>query len=327
VNPVTKAMYHPWTQSDAGSIIPSSNLLTPDGKPGLTGEYYEGLAFNSSFTTRTDSIINFNWGMDAPMQGMTEDTYSIRWRGKIIAPETGEYTINTFTDDGARVWVDNKQIINDWTDHAPLLNTGKIYLEAGKKYDVKFEYFEFKMGALAQLNWILPSQKKVDSTSLPDKTRNVYLPGSAAWIDFWTGNKIAGGQTITAPAPISKIPLYVKAGSIIPMGPFLQFATEKPADPIELRIYPGADGTFELYEDENDNYNYEKGKYALIPFSWNDKTKTLTVGDRKGVFAGMLKKRIFNVVLVNQTTGVGLELSKVSTALQYQGKRTSVKMQ
>ena len=146
------------------------------------------------------------------------------------------------------------------------------------------------MGAVAQLHWILPSQKKVDTNTLPEKTRKVYLPGTSAWIDFWTGEKFTGGHTITTPAPIDIIPLYVKAGSMIPMGPYIQYATEKPADPIELRIYPGADGTFELYEDENDNYNYEKGKYALIPFSWNDKTKTLTISDRKGEFDGMLKK-------------------------------------
>jgi alpha-D-xyloside xylohydrolase len=152
------------------------------------------------------------------------------------------------------------------------------------------------------------------------------LPGPTAWIDFWTGEKFAGGQTITAPAPIDIVPVYVKAGSIIPMGPYLQYATEKPADPIELRIYQGADGTFELYEDENDNYNYEKGKYALIPFFWNDKLKTLTIGDRKGEFDGMLKKRTINIILVNQKTGTGLDISKYSTSLQYNGKRASVKM-
>jgi alpha-D-xyloside xylohydrolase len=118
----------------------------------------------------------------------------------------------------------------------------------------------------------------------------------------------------------------VKAGSIIPMGPHLQYATEKPADPIELRIYPGADGTFELYEDENDNYNYEKGKYASIPFSWNDQLKTLTIGDRRGEFDGMLKQRKFNIVLVNQTTGIGVDISKSSTPVQYNGKRVSVEM-
>ena len=326
VNPVTKAMYYRWVEEDEGSIIPTENLLSQDSEPGLTGEYYEDMDFNSLFKTQTDSIINFSWGMDAPMQGMPMDSFSIRWSGKIIAPETGVYTINTMTDDGARVWVDNKQIINDWTDHAPLINSGKINLEAGKSYDLTFEYFEYKMGAVAQLHWILPSQKKTETIALPEKTRKLYLPGHDAWIDFWTGEKFAGGQTITAPAPIDIIPLYVKAGSIIPMGPYLQYATEKPANPIELRIYPGADGAFELYEDENDNYNYEEGKYTLIPFFWNDKFKTLTIGDRKGEFNGMLKQRVFNIVLVNQTTGIGLDISKVSASVQYNGKRTSVKM-
>ena len=326
VNPVTKAMVHPWVEENAGTIVPSGNLLTPDEKPGLTGEYYNGMEFNSLFTSRRDSLINFRWGMNGPMQGMTEDTFSVRWSGKIIAPETGEYTINTMTDDGARVWVDNKRIIDDWTNHAPLVNSGKVNLEAGKSYDLKFEYFDYKMGAVARLYWIPPSQKKTETVTLPEKTRKVYLPGPAAWIDFWTGEKLDGGQTITAPAPIDIIPLYVKTGSIIPMGPYLQYATEKPADPIELRIYPGEDGSFELYEDEDDNYNYEKGKYTVIPIYWNDQSKTLTIDDRKGAFEGMLKKRTFNIVLVNQTTGTGVELSKVTTSIQYHGKRVSVKM-
>ena len=326
VNPVTVPMYYPWVQINSGSIIPSSNLLSQDGKHGLTGEYYNGMEFNSLVKTQTDSIINFRFGMDAPMKGMTSDTFSVRWSGKIIAPETGEYSINTMTDDGARIWVDNKQIINDWTDHAAKLNTGKINLEASKSYDFRFEYFDYLMGASAQLYWVLPSQKKVEKGNLAEKTRKVYLPGSAGWIDFWTGKKFTGGQTITAPAPIDIIPLFVKEGSIIPMGPFLQYSSEKPEDPIELRIYPGADGNFELYEDENDNYNYEKGRYALIPFSWNDKSKTLTVGDRKGEFNGMLKKRTFNVVLVNQTNGTGLDISKSSTSVPYDGKHTSIKI-
>ena len=326
INPVTTPMYYPWVQTEVGSVIPHSNLLTLDGKHGLTGEYYKGMKFNSLFKTRTDSVVDFRWEMDAPMQGMTQDTFSVRWRGKIIAPETGEYTINTMTDDGARLWIDDKLIINDWTDHAPLVNSAKINLEAGKSYDLKFEYFDYLMGAVAQLHWILPSKKKPDKNALSEKTRKVYLPGTNAWIDFWTGEKITGGQTITAPAPIEIMPLYVKEGSIIPMGPYLQYTTEKPADPVELRIYPGADGTFELYEDENDNYNYEKGKYTLIPFFWNDKLKTLTISERKGEFEGMLKKRTFNIVLVDKTNGIGVEISKTSTSIHYDGKRISVKV-
>jgi alpha-D-xyloside xylohydrolase len=326
VNPVTEPMYHAWIKADSGTIIPAKNLMTPDGKPGLTGEYYEGMDFKNLFTTRTDTIIDFAWGELEPIKGMTIDTFSIRWKGIILAPETGEYYINTITDDGSRVWVDDKMIIDDWQDHAPVIAPGKIFLEAGKSYNIKFEYYENKIGAVAQLRWILPSRQKKDTVPLPEKTRKVYLPGRSTWIDFWTGEKYNGGQTVTAPAPIDIMPLFVKAGSIIPMGPFIQYAEEKPADPIELRIYPGADGSFELYEDENDNYNYEKGKYALIPFSWNDKSKTLTIGDRKGGFDGMLKKRTFNIVLVDKTTGTGVELSKISSAVQYSGKRTSIKI-
>ncbi len=104
---------------------------------------------------------------------------------------------------------------------------------------------------------------------------------------------IEGGQTIDAAAPIETIPLYIKAGSIVPMGPYLQYATEKPADPIELRVYAGANAEFTLYEDENDTYNYEKGKYSIIPITWNEAEKSLTIGERKGEFEGMLKESYF----------------------------------
>ena len=326
VNPVLEAMYYPWGEEDSGKIISSKYLLDVNGKPGLTGEYYEGMDFNKLFTTQTDQKVEFNWGNNEPLKGMTPDTFSIRWRGQIIAPETGEYTFSTFTDDGVRLFIDNKLIVNYWQDQAPLIQSGRIVLEAGKKYDVKLEYYENGMGAVAELRWIIPSEKKVVAVNLPDKTRKVYLPSQTKWFDFWTGKTFSGGQNIIAPAPIEIIPLYVKAGSIIPMGPFLQYSTEKPADPIELRVYTGADGSFTLYEDENDNYNYEKGKYAIIPFSWNDKTKTLIIGDRKGEFEGMLKERTINIVTVNQSTGIGLEPSNTYKTIHYSGKNIKVKV-
>jgi alpha-D-xyloside xylohydrolase len=158
-----------------------------------------------------------------------------------------------------------------------------------------------------------------------EKTRKVYLPKTANWYDFWTGQILTGGQTINATAPIDILPLYIKAGSIVPMGPYLQYATEK-ADPIELRIYPGADAKFELYEDENDNYNYEKGKHAIIPFSWNDKEKILIIGERQGEFDGMLKERSFNIVIVNPSAGIGIEPSKTFKTTSYTGKSIKVKI-
>lgn len=154
-----------------------------------------------------------------------------------------------------------------------------------------------------------------------EKTRKVYLPNSTEWYDFWTGSKFTGGQTINSPTPIGTIPLYIKAGSIIPMGPFLQYATEKQADTIELRVYPGADGSFTIYEDENDTYNYEKGIYSTIVIKWNDAKRTLTIKDRIGTFPEMLKERTFKVVIVSKEKGTGVEISKVpDKVLKYNGK-------
>jgi alpha-D-xyloside xylohydrolase len=147
---------------------------------------------------------------------------------------------------------------------------------------------------------------KGDGSDNSVKTRKVYLPKSTKWYDFWTGKKLTGGQTIDAQSPIETIPVYVKAGSIVPMGPFLQYATEKPADPMELRIYTGSNGKFVLYEDENDNYNYEKGVYSTIPIQWNEAKQELTIGKRTGNFPGMLNKRTFKIVWVGTGHGSGL---------------------
>ena len=155
-------------------------------------------------------------------------------------------------------------------------------------------------------------------------TRQVYLP-DAKWYDFWTGATVAGGHTINAIAPLERIPLYVRAGSILPLGPDEEWATEKAADPIELRIYGGANGDFTLYEDENDNYNYEKGTYATIPMHWDDASHTLTIGDRKGQFPGMLESRSFHVVFVSENHGVGVNPSdEVDKLVPYSGRQVTV---
>src|SRR6266700_8399620 len=151
--------------------------------------------------------------------------------------------------------------------------------------------------------------------------RQLYLP-VATWYDFWTGSAVEGGQTISAIAPLDRLPLYVRAGSILPLGPDEEWSTEKPADPIELRIYRGASGDFTLYEDENDNYDYEKGANATIPLHWDDATRTLTIGDRKGQFPGMLENRAFRVVFVRENHGVGVGPSdKTEKVVQYSGKQ------
>ena len=159
------------------------------------------------------------------------------------------------------------------------------------------------------------------------KTRKVYLPEGTKWINFWTGETANGGQTIDAKAPVDILPLYVKAGSVVPMGPNVEYATQNPAGAIELRIYPGADGEFSFYEDENDNYNYEKGKSSTFTIKWNDKLRQLTLSDRKGSFPGIVKKHKFNIVLVKPGHGVdgGITTGADETVI-YAGKWLSVKL-
>jgi len=155
-------------------------------------------------------------------------------------------------------------------------------------------------------------------------TRHLYLPRTK-WVDFWTGETQNGGGYVDAPAPLSTMPLYVRAGSIVPLGPELQYSNEKAADPIELRIYPGADADYLLYEDENDNYNYEKGAYATIALHWNDQGRTLTIGDRRGSFPGMLAHRTFQIVVVKQGHGTGIDAtSPPDQVVQYDGSNKEV---
>jgi alpha-D-xyloside xylohydrolase len=155
-------------------------------------------------------------------------------------------------------------------------------------------------------------------------TRQVYLPQSK-WYDFWTGSAIEGGRMITANAPLERLPLYIRAGSIVPLGPEEEWSTEKPADPIELRIYRGADGDFSIYEDENDTYNYEKGAHATIPLHWDEAAHTLTIGNRQGQFPGMLENRTFRVMFVRDNHGVGVNPSDdTDKVVQYAGKQITV---
>jgi len=151
------------------------------------------------------------------------------------------------------------------------------------------------------------------------KSTKVYLPEGTVWYDFWTNEKVNGGQEIAKATTIDEIPLYIKAGSIIPFGPQVQYATEKKWDNLEIRVYPGANGEFMLYEDENDNYNYEKGVYSTISFTWNDAKKSLTINDRKGSFPGMLATRKFNIVVI----AAG---QKIDKAITYSGKKLVVKL-
>jgi alpha-D-xyloside xylohydrolase len=159
------------------------------------------------------------------------------------------------------------------------------------------------------------------------RTREVYLPRQRGWYDLYTSKHYQGGQTITADAPYTRIPVFVPEGSIIPFGPDMQWSDEKPASLINLYVYAGHDGSFTLYEDEGTNYNYEKGRYATIGFNYDDEHRTLTITDRKGSFEGMLQNRKFNVVLISTDHNQPLNLDNPKGKLvKYSGKQVKVKL-
>ena len=159
------------------------------------------------------------------------------------------------------------------------------------------------------------------------REREVYFPAACGWYDLYTGKHIAGGQTLVVDAPFEKIPVFVREGAIIPFGPEMQWSDEKPAELINLYIYAGADGKFELYEDEGTNYNYEKGKWATIDITYDDAARTVTFGKRIGSFPGMLKERRFNVVLVSKDGAKALDLENPQGKMvDYSGKAVTVKL-
>lgn len=184
-------------------------------------------------------------------------------------------------------------------------------------YDKKYEYM------FGDAILVCPVVEEGQTTS------HNYLPAGTRWIDFWTGQTFEGGQTVTKQANLDIIPLYVRAGSILPWGPDVQYSNEKPWDALELRVYPGADGGFTLYEDELDGYGYEQGAYTEIPIRWDDATHTLTIGGREGKgFKGMLTKRKFNIVVVTPAgAGTGdAHATRFTKTVTYTGKAVSVKL-
>jgi alpha-D-xyloside xylohydrolase len=159
------------------------------------------------------------------------------------------------------------------------------------------------------------------------RSRDVYLPAGTAWYVFYTGDRVEGGARVKAAAPLNRMPLYVRAGSIIPIGPDIQYTGEKPDAPITFYVYTGHDGAFTLYEDAGTDYGYEKGAFASIPVAYNDATGELTIGARKGEFPGMVRKRVFKIRWISSGGGKDLmNFDAVADAtVDYSGEQVVVR--
>jgi len=284
----------PYWTTDIGGFISGGNLNDPKFRE-LFVRWFEFGAFSPIFRvhgTRNPSE-NELWSYGEDAEKILVDYDTLRYR---LMPYIYSQAWQVTSNHGTLM----RPLVMDWRNDVEAQNTGDEYLFGPA---------------------ILVSPVTTEGAS----SRTVYLP-KATWYDFWTGEQVEGGRRVQADAPLSKMPLFVRAGSIVPLGPEMEWTTEKPADPIELRIYPGADGDFVLYEDENDGYAYEKGAHATIALHWDDGAKTLTIGTREGSFKGMLEKRTFQVVVVRSNHGVGIGVTPdAERNVDYEGTKIEVR--
>jgi alpha-D-xyloside xylohydrolase len=244
----------------------------------------------------------------------------------ITAPEDGEYEIGLEGNDGFRLKIDGKTVVEDWAAGAARYKSATMTLRKGQSFKVGIEYYQVDGNRVLRLAWRRPSERQVTGGHKPalNEAVETYLPAGAGWYDFWTNERFEGGRRVTRLAPLDIIPLYIRAGSIVPMGPNVQYATQDPGAPYEVRIYPGADAHFTLYEDDNETYAYEKGARATYELVWNDVAKTLSIGQRKGSFPGMTQRRDLNLVVMTSAREGGMEMQPATKRVSYSGKATKV---
>lgn len=307
VQPITKPMFN--AELPPPPTVPAAQLRTPDGQPGLELEYYRGMNFEQLASRTVDAQAEHHWP-DAPLGSVPPgldslQNFSARWQGQIVAVEDGEHEIGVEGDDGFRVWLEDKLVVEDWKESGARFAGARVALRKGQAVRVRVDYFQKGGGRVMRLAWRTPSEQ----SSLAERQRRLdlrqttLLPAGTDWYDFWTGQRHAGGAGATRRYAIDEFPLFVRAGSIVPLGPVVQYAGEKPDAPYEIRIYPGADGRFTLYDDDGESYRYEKGEYATVALAWDDARRTLRIGAREGSFPGMTERRTLNVRLMPSRSG------------------------
>ncbi|NLX26962.1 MAG: DUF5110 domain-containing protein [Lentisphaerae bacterium] len=329
VHPVTRSMAV--SENMPPATIPTENLRSTDGERGLDVQYFSGVNFDTPKDTLLDKNVDHDWPgppLAGPPGGLDGfNNFSARWEGFLIAPESGEYEIGIDGDDGFRLFLDGKKVIEDWNSGAVRYKNTMVTLKKGEKVSLKLEFYQGAGERALRLAWRTPADMR-DLEEAKNKLNlayETYLPQGANWFDFWNNQPLGGGQTVTRDCPLNIMPLYIRAGSIVPMGPVMQYATEKPDAPYEIRIYPGADASFTIYEDDNETYDYEKGEYATYDLVWDDAAKTLSIGPRSGSFAGMVKERELNVVLALPEQNAGIETATSGVKpIKYTGKPVQV---
>ncbi len=274
----------------AKQTVPGEWLKTSDGQPGLRTEFFanEDLSGEPAFT-RTDAAIDFNWSTNSPATGFPRTNFAARWSGTIEVPAAvGDVTLATVADDGARVWIDGRQVIDAWGPHAATTTEASAVLTAGQPHQLRIEYLQLGFDALVKLQW--------QAVSNNSATRVAWIP-PGEWINAWNGETVSGPATVTNQVPLDQIPLFIKSGAVLPLAPEMQFTGEKPWNPITLDLYPraGETNSASLYEDDTLTTAYQRGEFrnTLVTSSADDKSKIISVEIEAaaGNFPGALKQR------------------------------------
>ncbi|MCE4555416.1 TIM-barrel domain-containing protein [Roseateles cellulosilyticus] len=302
VRPVTRSVQYP--ELPRADTVPATALRTPEGQPGLAVTYYDGTHFDREAGHAVDNTVDHNWP-EPPLSSFPPglgsiNNFSARWQGQLVAPEAGEYEIGLEGDDGFRLWLDDKLVIDDWKNGATRRQTAKVVLQKDRPARVRVEFYQGGGERSLRLSWRTPAQLQAlaDEQARIDPRIATRLPSGSNWFDFWSGQLHAGGSTVKASYPLDRFPLFVRAGSIVPMGPVVEHVSQKPDAPLEVRVYAGADAEFTLYEDDGQTYAYEKGQRATVTLRWDDARRVLHVSAREGRFPGLVERRRLDVKLI-----------------------------
>ncbi|HJV62188.1 MAG TPA: TIM-barrel domain-containing protein [Albitalea sp.] len=302
VQPITRPMFHPELPPPA--TVPPAQLRTPDGQPGLVLEYFEGANFDQTASRTVDTVIDHQWP-DPPLGSVPPglsglERFSARWTGQLIAGESGEHEIGLEGDDGFRLWLDDQLVVDDWAIGGARFRSHRITLREGQALKLRIDFYQDGGNRLLRLAWRTPSQQRELAQTQPriDTRQATLLPAGCDWFDFWTGARHAGGRRVERDYALDEFPLFVRAGSIVPLGPVVEYTGQHPDAPWEIRVYPGADASFTLYEDDGETYRYERGERATTSLHWDDARRTLRVGARQGRYPGMVMRRELRVRLI-----------------------------
>jgi alpha-D-xyloside xylohydrolase len=324
VQPITRAMFHP--EAPPPLTVPATQLRTPDGQRGLVMEYFEGMNFEKPASRTVDTVVSHHWP-DPPLGSIPPglkslSNFSVRWTGQIIVPESGDYELGVEGDDGFKLWLDDKLVVDEWAVGGARFKGQVMTLREGQVLKLRVDFFQAAGGRTLRLAWRTPAQRReaAEAQRKIDQRQATLLPAGTDWFDFWTGERHNGGRSVERDYTLEQFPLFVRAGSVLPLGPIVEYTGQQLDAPWEIRIYPGTDTSFTLYDDDGETYRYERGERATTLLRWNDATRTLQIGARKGRYAGMIARRTLNVRLT-ATPGQ----PEQTRSLDYRGHATEIR--